>query len=200
MFVLIDRSVNLCGSCGGYCLLGPLQFHIQHYKFWAPLSDKYACQHKLKLQLLKSFQVSPGHHAHYTVFLHSLEASGNEAVGLLVFTVTQSVPSLKRLHSWTFGSSLSARGKTGNASKWTYDPCILSGSWSSPCSSQWRPRQERRRSHPTPSSASGMSSPLTSRTSGRGRTKPFSRRGTVTHADLGPAVVILSFFLPFFWF
>lgn len=55
---------------------------------------------------------------------------------------------------------------------------ILSASWNSQCSSQWRPRQERRRFHLTLCFASGMSSPQISRTTGRRRTKPFSRKGT----------------------
>lgn len=55
---------------------------------------------------------------------------------------------------------------------------ILSASWNSQCSSQWRPRQERRRFHLTLCFAYGMSSPQISRTNGRRRTKPFSRKGT----------------------
>lgn len=72
---------------------------------------------------------------------------------------------------------------------------VLSGSWNSQCSSQWRPRQERRRFHPTLSSASGTSSPLTSRTTGRRRTKPFWRRGTASCSHL----LLLECFISFFF-
>lgn len=55
---------------------------------------------------------------------------------------------------------------------------ILLASWSYQCSSPWRQSQERKRSLPTVYFASGMSSPQTSRTSGKRRIKLYWKRGT----------------------